>query len=127
MAEDNKIQEVETLNAELKAQVESLTSEKETISSELAELKGMDYKKMYEELKAKTDKKSDSKEDDKTEMKSLVTEVSNIKEKIISLEKENTELKSFVNEPQLKALIEAKSKPPETKETTKPVSMWDVC
>jgi hypothetical protein len=91
------------------------------------EQKGMDYKKMYEELKAKYDKmmseKESSKKDDKkdTEMKSLAENNS----KIEALEKEVAELKSKLEAPQLKSLVEKKSVEPQSQEVGK-VSMWDV-
>lgn len=119
MVEEKK-QELETLNTELKSKVESL-------EAELTELKAMDYKKMYEELKAKFDKinsnDKDSKEKKDTEMKSFNTKLeTTVKE----LKKEISELKSFVESPQLKSIMEGKSKEPKKNEVTK-VTMFDMC
>jgi hypothetical protein len=123
MVEEKNIQELETLNTELKSKVESL-------ESELTELKAMDYKMMYEELKMKYDKMyskmDDSKEKKDTEMKSFNTKLETLETTVKKLEKENAELKSFVESPQLKSIVEAKSVEPKKNEVTK-VTMFDMC
>lgn len=123
--EEVKTETVETQETtEVKSEPEAEVKEEVKTESE-TEVKGMDYKKMYEELKAKYDKvMSDKESSDKKE-----TEMKSIKEDLVSrvekLEKENAELKSFVESPQLKSIVEAKSKEPQKEENIK-FTMWDM-
>lgn len=126
MAEENKkIEELEASNTDLKSQVETLTSEKEALGKELSELKGMDYKKMYEEMKAKYDKMKESNGSKDSEMKSFNDKMSELEKSVTELQKENAELKSFVESPQLKSIVEGKSVDPQANNTQK-VSAWDI-
>lgn len=134
----SKMVEEKTIE-EYKTQVAELKSTNESLESELSELKGMDYKKKYEDLKADYDKmkkemqaddseseKDDDKEEGKKEMKSFNDKITSLESSIEKLQKENAELKSFVESPQLKSIVEGKSVNPQEQQDTKKVTMWDV-
>ena len=132
MVEENNIQELESQITELKSLNEALSAE----LTELKSVKSTDYKKMYEELKAQVDsieaeaeKKKKKNEEDEgkkdAEMKSFTSELSELKSAIEILKKENTELKSFVESPRLKSILEAKSIAPQNTQA-KTITMWDV-
>lgn len=128
----NPINKNATFNMALKSfpkmTEEEVKTEKpvENTENSETEVKSADYKKMYEELKAKYDKMMSDKEDKKdTEMKSFSDKISSLEKSVDELKKENAELKSFVEAPQLKAIVEGKSKLPQKDESTK-ITMWDM-
>ena len=108
MVED-KIKELETLNTELKSKVEELESENVELKSKITGFE--------ESIKTK--------ETEETELKSVSDKVSELEKSVEELKKENAELKSFVESPQLKSIMEVKSKIPNA-QTDKPVTMWDI-
>lgn len=120
MEDNKKIEQLETANADLKSSVETLTAEKATLEESLTQLKSehKDYKANAEESDEKKKKKEEEekKNKDNTEMKSL--------DKISVLEKQVAELKSFVESPQLKSIVEAKSKAPAG--NSQKTTAWDV-
>jgi HK97 family phage prohead protease len=107
--EEDKIKELETLNTELKSKIETLESENLSLKSKV---------ESFEE----SNKENESKE---TELKSVSNKVSELEKSVEELKKENAELKSFVESPQLKSIMEVKSKNPNT-QAVKPVTMWDM-
>lgn len=126
MVEEKNYEELETQNQELKSQVDTLTSQ-------VNELKSEDYKGMYTKLKADYDKlkgdydKMMDKKEDTTEVKSMQEEIVEVKSMIDKLEKENAELKSMLEAPQLKSIIEAKSVEPSTAdEKPQRLNVWSV-
>jgi len=108
---EEKIKELETLNTELKSKVDILEAEKLELKSKIEELK-----------KVAEDNDKEAKE---TELKSVSDKVSELEKSVEELKKENAELKSFVESPQLKSIMEVKSKIPNA-QTVKPVTMWDI-
>jgi len=114
---EEKIKEMETEIAELKSTNETLTKENSELKSTNEEL-----------TKAKkVDKEADEKkeEEDKTEMKSFSDKIESLETAVEKLNKENAELKSFVESPQLKSIVEGKSKSPKADKEVK-VTAWDV-
>lgn len=132
-------------NAKFNIALKSFTKMEEEKNNENA----TDYKKKYEEMKASYDKlkseydklkadynKEESKEDSeesKKELKSFEYRVSSLEELTESLKKENadyqnqvSELKSKLEAPQLKSVIEGKSKVPAAEDAASKVTMWDV-
>jgi myosin heavy subunit len=120
MVEEEVKTETETQVEETK--VEETPEQEQEVTEAEVETKGMDYKKMYSELKAKYDKLKGN----KTEMKSFNDRITSLEESNEELIKENAELKSFVESPQLKSIVEGTTKEPQTKTEVTRVTMWDV-
>lgn len=114
---EEKIKELETQVAELKSTNETLTKENSELKSTNEELT-----KEKEDAQKDDEKKT---EDEKTEMKSFSDKIDSLETAVEKLSKENAELKSFVESPQLKSIVEGKSKNPKTAEPKK-VTAWDV-
>jgi len=114
---EEKIKQMET-------QIAELTSTNEVLTSENVQLKSTneDLSKARDEETSKEDVKKDEK--DGMEMKSLFDKVTSLETSVEKLNKENAELKSFVESPQLKSIVEGKSKAPEDK--PEKVDAWSV-
>lgn len=116
--EEKKSIQLEAEMKELKSSLAALTSEKETLSQEVLGLKAENktYKANEEEAEKKKKKDGEEEKEDKKEMKSFT-------DRLTALESENKELKSFIESPQLKSLVEAKSADPANTQTKK--TAWD--
>lgn len=124
-----------TLKSSLKMVDENIKQTENTSEIDSnTEYKSMDYKERYEEMKAKYEEtnkqlktyldKENSKDDNK-EMKSFMEKFESLENSVQSLKTENAELKSFIESPQLKSIVEGKSKAPKTTEN-ETVSMWSI-
>ena len=116
--ENNTVETVET-------SVEAVSEEAPAVQAEAeTEIKGTDYKKMYEELKAKYDKMVSEKENDKkVEAKSFEAEIKSVREEVEQLKAENAKLNEVLEKPQMKSILEAKSDEPK-KEAPARVSVF---
>ena len=124
--EDEKLNEMKVLNTELKSKVEGFDKEKTELKSEHDKLIAAKDKEIST-LKSDNDKlKTDVKPEDEnkeTDLKSLSDKFTSMESEIKDLQKDNTELKSVIESPQLKSLVNKQSKDPDKK--IEKVSMFE--